>query len=442
MVGVIAAFVLMPYGIYTNVTPYALLFVAYTFLMTILGKPGAPFIVMAMAICMPLYVGLAETEWGDIVGMKTRWVYAAVRLAVIINVGYNYLFLKRRFPFWGIGIISLLCVLIFLLYGSVANSLLKIINLCIYYHLFFMWCYYDRLSFDSVFKMATVIFLCVAIYAIVQFHFDIVPYSNWYASAYKEDGINHAAGICGNALVFSAIVLAYHALLIIKLLKDNNMNIALLLLVFYMAIIALERTTIIVLIIEWLVFFAFGFKKIKKNLFPFILLFVLVIILLSTQWLDPVLKAFGERFEGGSGHRFAAYPTVMAALVDNPYGYGDYNYYHIAQLFGTFDFLRNFNTLDNFYLTMLLKYGVFAAIPICFYLFYIIKAFLIRKEYRDLFRSVVLIFLPWLLIGFSFDIENFAQLSFLYYGLLGYVYSFFYKEEIMVIQNSAEWAHL
>ena len=362
--------------------------------------------------------------------MKTRWVYLAVRLAVIINVVYNFIFRKYQFPFWGIVIISFLCVFIFLLYGSITDSLLKIVNLWLYFHLFFLWCYHDGLTFDSVFKMATVIFLCVAIYAILQFHFDIVPYNNWYSAAKVGSGMSHAAGICGNALIFSAIVLAYHALIIIKLLMGGKLDILLLSLVLYTAIIALERTTIIVVIMEWIVLLIFGFKKIGKLFFPLMVLSVIVAALLNTQLLDPVLKVFEERFDEGGGHRFAAYPTVMAALADNPYGVGEFNYFHIAQLYGAFDFLRDFDTLDNLYLTMLLKYGVFAIVPLLFYFFYVVKAFLIRKVHYELFRYVTLLFLPWMLIGFSFDIEAYAQLSFLYYGLLGYIYSQFYKSEV------------
>lgn len=428
--GIIAVFIFIPYGIYTNVRPFALLVVAYSTIMTMLRKPGAPLVVIAMALCMPMFVGLRELGLEPVLAGKVRWIFASIRLSVIINVGYIVLFRQSKRLFAGIWIISILCIFIFSLYGSVSSSLIKVMNLLLYVHLFFLWCYNEDLSLESLYTITSAIFIFMALYAILQFHYDITPYRVWYLSTTRNDEISHAAGLCGNALIFSAIILAYHALLLIKLLAYGKIKIWLLLLVFYTAIIALERTTIIVIIIEWIVFLAFGFGKIKKNIIPFIILLALIVLVLNTQILDSVLNAFGERFEQGSEHRFAAYPTVFAALSDNIYGYGDYDIYHIGQLYGTFGLIKGFGTLDNFYLTELLKYGVFAIIPILFYLFYFIKAFITKGTNHDLFRYVVIMFLPWVLTGFSFNINSYAQLSVLYYGLVGYIYSLYYKEPI------------
>ena len=168
-------------------------------------------------------------------------------------------------------------------------------------------------------------------------------------------------------------------------------------------------------------------EKIKENTIILLLAAIVITCAFSVPFFENTIDILTDRFEEGSGHRFAAYPMVLAAVLDNIYGVGETGMMQAMQWYGKGELLIWFGTLDNFYLTQILYYGVFAIFPILFYLYYFIKVLFLRKSNKDLFHTVILCFLPWILIGFSFDIEAFMQLSLLYFGLLGYVWSIWDK---------------
>lgn len=436
IIGVIMVFLFIPYGIYTNVRPYALLVVLYSFIMTLLKKPGAPFVVMAMALCVPFYLFKSEDYFlSEMTANKTQWVFLAVRLSVVLSVIYNIVLGRRILPFVGVAILSVLYALVLCLYGSTSDSIWKIINLLLYVHLFFAWCYYDRISFKSVYIILTAIFFCIFIYAILQYHLGITPYSEWYFTANWIEAYPHASGVCGNALVFAAVVLCYHSVLLLRFLKEGKINIFLLLTTFYAALISLERTAILVIAIVWIVFFAMRMDKIKENIIMLLIAGIIVFGVFSITFFDNTIDILAGRFQEGSGHRFAAYPMVLAAISDNIYGVGESGVRQAMQWYGSGELLRWFGTLDNFYLTQILYYGIFAIFPILFYLYYFIKAFPYRKTNKNLFHAVILCFLPWILIGFSFNINSFMQLSLLYFGLLGYIYTVSDMHKLPVIEK-------
>lgn len=429
IIGVIMVFLFIPYGIYTNVRPYALLVVLYSFLMTLLKKPGAPFVVMAMALCVPQYLFDDNDFFQWVIGSKTQWIFLTIRFGIVLSAIYSIIEGRKIFPFWGVVILSVLFCLILFLYENVFDSIWKIINMLLYVHLFLVWCYYDKLSFESVYRIISIIFVCIFVYAILQFHFNISPYRNWYLSANIGKEHIHASGISGNALIFAAIVLCYHSVLLLRFLKEDKINIVLLLMTLYAALISIERTSILVIVIEWFVFFVMRKNMIKKNLIILFLASFIIICAFSISSFDNTIDIFMDRFEEGSSHRFAAFPTVVAAISDNIYGVGESGVRRAMQWYGTSDLLKWFETLDNFYLTQILYYGVFAIFPLLFYLYYFIKAIFLRKTNKDLFHAILLCFLPWILIGFSFNINSFMQLSLLYYGVLGYLFSI-YTEKI------------
>ena len=428
IIGVIMVFLFIPYGIYTDVRPYALLVVLYSFLMTRFKKPGAPFVVMAMALCIPSYMFQSEYYFlSELTANKIRWIFLTVRLSVAISVIYNIVRGRKIFPFVGVVILAALYGLVLCLYNTASNGLWRIINLLLYVHLFFAWCYYDKLSFNSFFKVISTIFICILVYGILQYHFGITPYFDWYFVVYGGLNHPHASGICGNALIFSAVVLSYHSVLLLKFLKEGKIDLILLLATFYAALISLERTAILVIAIAWMFFFAMRMEKIKENTIILLLAAIVITCAFSVPFFENTIDILTDRFEEGSGHRFAAYPMVLAAVLDNIYGVGETGMMQAMQWYGKGELLIWFGTLDNFYLTQILYYGVFAIFPILFYLYYFIKVLFLRKSNKDLFHTVILCFLPWILIGFSFDIEAFMQLSLLYFGLLGYVWSIWDK---------------
>lgn len=425
LIGIIFVFVVIPYGIYTNVKYYALLVVAYSFLMTVLKKPGAPLVIISMGLCVPFYVlNKIDNDWlFIIIANKKQWVYIACRLSVFFNALYYLVKNKSLHPYKGIYIISILYCLVMMVYEPMQSSILNIVNKLLYVHLFFAWCYFENISFNSIFKLFTLVFGFISFYAIVQFFFNIVPYQEWYDIFYPVETQRHAAGLCGNALLYSAIILCYHALILVHMIRGGRLPFLLWIFSLFTVIITIERTSLIVFFIELLGYFWFNRGK-GKNIIIIGSLCVLVIVLFFTPLIDfAPLQMLFDRFDQGSDHRFAAYPTVLNILSENPLGVGPIAIDQALHWYGTFGLIDDFGTLDNFYLTQMAYYGIFSIIPFLFYFFYLFKAFSQRQQTPIMFKSVCVIFLSWCLIGLSFNIDSYGQLSLLYFGLIGYIFS-------------------
>lgn len=394
----------------------------YIFWMILTGKVGYSFVIMSLGLCIPLVSGnsVAIEAWNG----NTVHIYNVLRISIIAALLYQLHHkgrIRYRLPLF-IGLATVLLATGYDLHGVIGA-----INFFIYMHLFFVVVRNEWLAFDQGFMLLALIFCILALYAVLEYHFQICPYEAIYRRSIRYGweliNIPRAKGILGHPLIMGGVTVAFQAMLLIRLYVTGKLHTGLELLCLYMGAINVSRTTAVVLIMEVLLFLWIQSTRGWLRRWVPIAVAGLMLYCVAGRYIDALVINYFSRFGESISHRVASYPTVLRMWLDHPLGVGPQNIFRIVGEYAGSGFLRNFYTLDNFYLTQIASYGVLAFIPIVNYLVYLLMAFLQRNEMRSLFRFMLLLFVPWCAIGFSFDIEVHANLCLLFYGLAGLLWS-------------------
>lgn len=419
-IGIIFTLLALPFAILVNPW-YALSVIApYIVWMILFNKKGVGFVIMCLSLCIPEIVGADMFE--DFISSRTVWIYRFSYLLIILFALKGYL--KRLIkPKTGFIVFCILILGISLFHGGdeMVSWLYRLLTISVFVYA----CRNDRMSFDEIFCCLTVVIVICGVYALVEYFFRISPYLFIReTSSIFDDKFYRAAGLHGNSLILTGIVISYFALLLIKLKLTGKTNI---LLLFYVLLVILttgSRTGIVAIaaiIIAYLIYML-KTSKILKFLFP-ALLILFVSYFLADYYFPEYLDQMFGRFEDGSGHRVSGFVSVFNICANNPFGVGFNGVSKAMDVYGKGDLIVGFGTLDNSFLTMIAAYGILS--PIVFYIYFkdILGSFLKgRKNPNE--KVVVFWMIPWILIGFSFTAIAYLNITLLYFGTMGYLRGF------------------
>ena len=431
IIGICISFIGIPF-FFLNIAPVTFILFAYLIWMVFKGKKGYTLVLISIALCIP---GGVDGNISQNISDKVWYLFTIERITIIIIFLYNYFILKKEIPYPNALFLAIMIVLIgyfYSLYNNASSEYINYINSVIYIHLFFIICFWERIKLKNALILIDIIFILTTLYALFEYLHIYCPYDNIYAQAIRYDDIlkeiPRAKGLLGHPLVLSGITIIYQAVIVIRLFIFKRVNPFLLILCLVSTAITTSRTTVIVLIIIFLYYYINSkmYSKIKQNVI--LLLIIFCSFALFSNIISPLLTNIIERFDDGADHRVAAFPSVLRLFLDNPLGVGSTQVTHRIIEYADFNLIRDF-TLDNFFLTQIASYGVLAILFFMYYFFYFYKSIKFRHSYPIFYKCTLLLFLIFALMGFSFDIEAYMQILLLYYGLTGYLFSYFYKHQ-------------
>lgn len=417
-IGVIAIMILIPMFMQIGKPELSLVFSVYTMYLQLQRKKGTSVLIYAMACCIPVLFSSKQ----EIIHNDFYWVYYSIRFPIILGFLLTYGRVRKlNFSF----LIILGIVMIFLTgrYGSPDYN--TWINNIIYLYLFFYICYYDKLDIRYLYLRFIPLIVIYVTYTYIQYLFGYNPYSNIMSFGQMEQG---TCGLSGHYIVQSVFLLTFIYLLLLRLRETGKLNFLIMGMIIVAGIMSTSRTFILGFAIEIVIFLILNRSRYKSKFITKILIFAFLLIigllLFGTEITDRLL----DRFEWNIGHRESAFPTALAIFYAHPYGVGPNQVADMMDIFARGDLIVGFGTFDNLFLTQLASYGVYCFIPLAFYSYYYIYSICKMRTYKNLFYMMSMFFLPWLAVGFSFDIEAYGQILVVTGGMIGYIFMLYHKK--------------
>lgn len=422
---IIAAMVVIPY----TVGSYAPLFVYLFSLISLLGIcfkiEGAEFILIAISLCLPSgWVGNTGMTFPEIDRMFIAFNQSLYIISIISVSFFGVKSLGR------IGIVpialSLVLIGIFIsLNTGNINEFMHIWTALATGFCFLLICLKDKkTSLKDVFVYIDVLFVVTTIYAVLDFFFNISPYHSVYDTILDIRKIIQAKGLLGNALYLAGIALFYQACLYVRMLLTKKIYYVQEFFCVVLILISLSRTAIIVFIVEYLLYLYIigAYKKTKLVMINVFVICILVFLIFI--FADSIVADLIVRFtEGSFEHRESAYVTVFSLFFNNPFGVGFYRIMESIRSGGyaAQGFSDGFSTVDNFFLTEIASYGLFAFFTVFYYYFFLIRAFVQNKKKKRMLSFLLLIYVPLILQSFSYDWQIALPLCLFLYGFIGHL---------------------
>lgn len=421
--GVLYVFLLLPYVFVSNVMPFlfSLCLIIYTVFMRCYKKKGVAFIIISLACIMP-YVSnpLAQNLYDRVNG----WIFFVIRVCcainIILGIRMALVFYRKYFPV--LGSVVLLFFINLILHLFYENEIKYFLLNYLSTFLFLQLCYCEKYNMRDLYVFFSLIFVFTFVYAVLEYHFHFCPYNVMYL-AYFDENVNRAKGLMGHPLLLCAFGVFYFSFILIRSYLSkilNGKSFILFFMCLYLLLLTGSRTALFLFFGAFIFFIYLNIKLLRqKQIFSFLWLFSFICVLFIYMNMDKISFLFG-RFTEGADHREAAFPTVWALFQENYWGVGPQNVAKKVYLYAKGGFHIDIETLDNTYLTFLAGYGVLMFFPLINYFFPFVYSLLLNR------RKVVMIvfgilYVPVILLCFSFDVEYYMLLSLLYYGTSGFL---------------------
>ncbi len=234
------------------------------------------------------------------------------------------------------------------------------------------------------------------------------------------------SGLFSISLIYSVFIVYFEAWFLINARLNKWQNALLFTVVTISVLISVTRTTFLGFAIVFLLCMLYGVRSKMKRMSKvkhYLLSLALVLIggALVMEFFPFMINMVSQRFqEGDIGHRLGAYKVVSDLVSDYPFGVGASNVFHTIRIenYQSVFFLRDFEALDNFFLTNIAAYGVFSLV--CFVYYFIPFHYALKHVDRAKTRNIVIYLLAFVMLSFSFDIHLYPHLQCFLMVLLAY----------------------
>lgn len=385
--------------------------------------------VMLLPLLLFLYPSQLETEVAPVVKMVTRKAPAFIEypllLFFVIAVIKRQIHHYSKFVYPTLGLIFL-GVMYSLYYGTnedIVNTIFFIVNyVCVY--LLIINC---KISIKQYLNVLEVVFVALSTYAILEYFYSITPYQDLYYITNGFTFINRASSLCGHPLVFVGFLCFYQIYLYARIVVFGKMPYISISLLILMSILTASRTAYLVdgfLLVSYLVYIM-RFQRNSKATYSVIGILIMASIVFyyfSDQYMSSL-----ERFSGSTAsteNRYSAFVVSWNVFVDNLFGVG----YHLKSIIDKYThFAAGFtmNVLDNVFLALLCRYGIFMFV----YLMIFLQPFKITYKRIKNNRSVKFIFILLcvniLALSFSFIFIDFFPFVLFTSCTLGFIYKLY-----------------
>lgn len=432
-------FLLLPWAaIRGKALPILMLFILLMLKMVYYREKGASFVVMAIALCIP-FVARMDDSTGSLFANHFKWLNRAIYISILsiylIFLSRKNFFNKRYIPIKALIVISI-CFFVDGFRFSFGEGFSQIYTILTVYIMFYI-SYRGKEDWIDIFQMFTIFFSCLAIYAVLDF-LQIGPYELLQQGAlWSFSDFFRTGSLLGNSLLFTGFLTAYHTILFIDCFITKSFSPWLLTLSLLVILFTGSRTAFVVIAVIWFLFIVYLNRGLKsQGRVIGIMLFVVIILLgFVTYYLGDYLTMLTERFSEGSDHRASGIQTTMNIVSAHPLGLGYKGVGDVLELYAADGWSASMKTVDNIYLTLVITSGIFFIIPFLFYYYIPLKAF--RQSFRNRnYRIAVMLFVPYLLCGLTFNINSFIQLNVLYFGMAGHIFRIIQRKSLYGLVNN------
>ena len=436
---VVLIFLLLPWAAMSNkALPLLLIIIPIIISMVYRRRKGATFVVMAIGLCIP-FVARMDDATGTLFANYFKWLNRALYISIIISY---FIYLSRKKYQWkkllpGNALILIsICLFVDGLrfgFGEGFNQIYTILTVPIMFYI----CYRGNEEWNDIFQMFSVFFFALAVYAILDF-VNMGPYEQLQmGTTLSIADLFRTGSLLENSLCFTAFLMAYHAVLLIDYYLTKSFSPWLVASSILITLFTGSRTAFIVLAAIWIMFILYLNRGLKgQGKIIAIMLFVAVVLVgVVLYFFGDYITMFFERFSEGSDHRESGFQTTMNIFSAHPLGLGYSGIGEVLELYAAEGWSGGMKTVDNIYLTMVITSGVFCMLPFLFYYFIPLNA-LTRSFRRRDYRIVVMLFIPYMLCGLSFNINSFIQINILYFGIAGHMYRIIQNRTIYGLVNN------
>lgn len=420
---IILLLLVLPQFFFTNIALISILFGIIILIASIYWKTSFSVLILAMSLTIPYAIG------DDVLNTLIWWPINIIRIIIIFWFLYNRFILKKSNKAFDVKIIVCFISLLFIsLIYSINNNnytdLINWINTFIYFYLFFYIASNEEISIKDFFYLLDVIFILTFVYVIIEVFFFYTPYISLYLDEINNQNVyeGRARGLLGHPLILSSFLILYQSTLYFKLILYKKFHWILFIMTFIFGILTNSRTTILLMSI--FVLYYFIINKIYKN--PKKLLLLITILITGSTGIiytmeSLLLKVLERIHEDSLGHRQAAYGSTYNFFMDHILGVG-YDGLTKKIVMGGYaekGLIKDFGTLDNFFLTQIGAYGIFSLLVFYFYFYIFLKVYRIRKINKNVYHCFLMLFISWFFIGLSFDLNFFLCILLAYSSLFG-----------------------
>lgn len=387
-------------------------------------------ILFSLILCTPNF-NINEAP-NDIIYRMPYFLYGSFLCFIIIDS----FFLKRALKFDNIVIINSVIVLFieFLQYTFSFNETFIPFRVLFFnvlgVNVVFLFTYNSGISFKSFIRVLFVTFLPVLVYTILQnfYQFSIyTPITSVDLFANKDISNFRAFALFGHPLVLSAYLCFMFSIIIAAGFVSRKINYIFLILIIFCSLLTVSRTPIIIIGAISLFYIILSIRKFSlKQIFIFSLALVLATLVLENffiDFVDNIILRF--QTEKNVSHRFGAYFTGYNVIVDNLFGLGSEDIMiKIRQgHYNAPGFWAYFSTIDSFYVSMVASYGILSFFYFRFFFQFLFKSFSLHHKSVNIFYAVIIIYVCFSLIGFSFDLQSYVIILFLLAFSMGIIFN-------------------
>lgn len=400
--------------------PVWIILSVYIIWMVLSGKRGYSFILLAVCSCR---LSVTSDDFDlELISSLFRYYFYFIVLIPAAIIAILYLKRQRRNKFQLPIVLIIVFFTIEFIYGQQLPVIIStFVSTCIAFSLG----YSDHLDFKQTFILYSIIIIITILYAGIEFHLGIGPYSVIYLSTagyYQGFETHRAVGLTGNPLLLLSYGIIYQALICNYALVKSKYPILPQLLCIYLFIIVVSRTAVLAFFVFLIFYFFLSSQKFSpKILGAFIILIIGTIWIGNTYLSDSFEYLFYRLSNSETMHRVSSVGTVWNILKSNLFGIGFENYADELQKYAALGKEANVNTLDNFYMTQLAHFGIFGMIIIYYYMYYIIQ-FLRLKFKKENRKEFSLLFIAFFIISICFDFDAYFNIVFVLYSLVGNSY--------------------
>lgn len=422
---IVLTFALLPFSIMYNKSIYAVILISVlTGGLLLKNRKGVSFVIISMCLCYPAAFKMG-TDVGDNYLVLEKALFI---IPLILSSFFYFVHIDRKKT-----IVAHLFVLFYLLFSIMqSDNLLQCLFRIVGTHVAFYIGYNDSLSKKDIFKLFTLSFIFVSIYAGLEYYMKICPYIEIYLSshAYSNTLIPRAIGLMGNPLLLCCIAVFYQAIIFVNAYITGKFDYIAELMCLFVAIIVTSRTALFALSFLFILYIFVKRKMFTFKSFFIGTCFVFIIFLFSDMYFFDVINNLIERFStGDQTHRQSSIFTALNFLCNYPFGVGYSKFHYLLNNLAASGFEYGLVTLDNFICTQFAVFGIFGPIMIGFYLYYNLKLLKSKTVCNENKIANIFILSSFLLIGFSFDLEAYFHILMIYFLILGNIYRISFTEK-------------
>lgn len=412
-------------------------------LMVAVGAKGSSLIIIAIGMCVPVVIGSDEST-KVFFASHFNWLIRTLYFC-LLAVFFYYVFINRKkcsyqnFPSNALVIISIIVLINALRFGEVNTWAYKLLTVPVAFYIG----YRGRETWDELVKVFNIVFIIMMVYAILDLFFQIGPYMPLKETIPVYELALRTGGLFVNSLPLTGLLVCYHTILLIDYYRTGHFRSFFVVLSLFSLFLTGSRTSFVVIALVWILFIVYlnaGLKE-KGKIVGIMLLVCIALFAVLWYTLQDYVVLFFDRFTEQSEHRLSGFQTTKNILNSNPFGVGYTGLENAFNKYAASGFIVELATLDNMYLTFLATNGLLFIIPFLFYLFIPLNAFS-RSFHNRKYREIVMLFVPYILCGMTFNIEAFLQMNILYFTLAGHMYRIIQNEiQNGLINNNSKLQH-